>query len=239
MWEGVTQGCPLSPLFVSFIAARLLAPINQVLRERAAARLASKDPGDDTHGGISHILSYVDDMSTCVYLPDLEFLCTTLRSHGASLGCFVNTFKTRILTSCNGLSPVQAIMDANPGLGRSITNTIAIFSNKSDPSNPTTTRPVELTEGCRLLGHPVGSAKFASDFFDKYTSTVTKCIASLSESFSDQHTKLCIFLSCLLQKIPHLLFSDICTTSPMCRMVVSGLLWREVEFAYRMEIRTT
>ena len=209
MREGVTQGCPLSPLFASFVVARLLAPIDQLLRDRAAARLASGDPGDDMHGGISHLLSYVDDISTCVYLPDLEFLCTTLRSHGASLGCFVNTSKTRILTSCNGLSQIQAITDANPELGRSLASSIATFSNERDPSDPSITRPVELTEGCRLLGHPVGSAAFASAFFDKCTSTVTQCIASLSNSITDPHTKLRIFSSCLLQKIPHLLSSDI------------------------------
>jgi hypothetical protein len=58
-------------------------------------------------------------------------------------GYFVNTFKTRILTSCNGLSQVQAITDADPELGCSLTTTSATFSNKRDPSNPATTRPVD------------------------------------------------------------------------------------------------
>jgi hypothetical protein len=47
MKEGVSQGCPLSPLFASFVVARLLKQINSLLRKRAAARLASGDPGDD------------------------------------------------------------------------------------------------------------------------------------------------------------------------------------------------
>jgi hypothetical protein len=37
MKEGVSQGCPLSPLFASFVVARLLEPIDSLLRERAAA----------------------------------------------------------------------------------------------------------------------------------------------------------------------------------------------------------
>ena len=122
--EGITQGCPLSPLFASFVVARLLAPIDALLRERATTRLASGDHGDDGYGGISHLLSYVDDISTCVYLPDLEFLCETLRSNGASLGCFVNTSKTRILTSCNGSSPLLSIIYHNARLGESISSTI-------------------------------------------------------------------------------------------------------------------
>ena len=209
MKEGVSQGCPLSPLFASFVVARLLAPIDQLLRARAAARLASGDPGDDGHGGISHLLSYVDDISTCVYLEDMQFLCETLKSQGASLGCFVNTSKTRILTSCNGLSPLDDITAGDATLGASISLTIAQFSNKQDPTDPTRTIPVELTDGCRLLGHPIGSADFASRFFTQCTNAVATSVSSLSESISDPHTKLRLFSMCLIQKIPHLLSSDI------------------------------
>jgi len=94
MKEGVSQGCPVSPLFASFVVARLLEPIDSLLRERAAAQLASGDSGDDGFGGISHLLGYVDNISSCVYLSDLPFLCSTLNSTGASLGCFVNPSKT-------------------------------------------------------------------------------------------------------------------------------------------------
>ena len=209
MREGVSQGCPLSPLFASFVVARLLAPIDKLLKERAATRLASGDLGDDGHGGISHLLSYVDDISSCVYLPDLEFLCTTLKSQGALLGCFVNTSKTRILTSCNNTSPIDTISNTDATLGAAISRTIAAFSNKPDPDNPDATIPVEVTNGCRLLGHPVGSADFASSFFEQCTTTVRNCISTLSDSISDPHTKLRLFSMCLLQKIPHLLSSDI------------------------------
>jgi len=209
MQEGVTQGCPLSPLFASFVVARLLAPIDVLLRERAATRLASGDHGDDGYGGISHLLSYVDDISTCVYLPDLEFICDTLRSNGASLGCFVNTSKTRILTSCNGSSPLPSITNHNACLGESILSTIHQFSNAPHHDTPHTTIPIELVDGFRLLGHPVGSAKFAADFFTKCTTIVRNCITSLSNSISDQHTKLRLFSMCLIQKLPHLLSSDV------------------------------
>jgi hypothetical protein len=89
MKEGASEGCPLSPLFASFVVARLLQPIDSLPKERAAARLASGDPGDDGFGGISHLLGFVDDISSCVFLPDLPFLCTTLKTLGASLGCYV------------------------------------------------------------------------------------------------------------------------------------------------------
>jgi hypothetical protein len=99
LWRrGVSQGCPLSPLFASFVVARLLKPIDKLLRQRASDQLASGNPGNDGFGGISHLLGYVDDISSCIYLHDLPFLCNTLKSLGASLGCFVNSSKTRTLT---------------------------------------------------------------------------------------------------------------------------------------------
>jgi hypothetical protein len=74
MEEGTSQGCPLSPLFASFVVARLLKPIDGLLRKRAANCLANGDTGDDGQGGISHLLSFVNDISSCIYLPDLHLL---------------------------------------------------------------------------------------------------------------------------------------------------------------------
>ncbi len=117
------------------------------------------------YNSISHPLSFVNNISTCVYLPDLAFLCNTLKTHSTSLGCFINTSKTRILTSCNGTSPLAHITDANPSLGLSITQAIATFPNTPNPLNPTDhPLPVELTSGICLLGHPVGSASLPRTF---------------------------------------------------------------------------
>jgi hypothetical protein len=119
------------------MVACLLGPIDKLLRERAAARLASGNPGNDDYGGISYLLSCVNNISTCVYLPNLAFLCNTLKTHGTSLGCFVNASKTRILMSCNGTSPLACITDANPSIGLSITQAITTFSNTPNPLDPT------------------------------------------------------------------------------------------------------
>jgi hypothetical protein len=166
MKEGVSQGCPLSPLFASFVVARLLEPIGKLLRQRASDRLASSDPGDDGFGGISHLLGYVDDISSCVYLHNLPFLCNTLKTLGASLGCFVNPSKTCILTSCNGTPPLPLLHAINPTLTAAISTTIAEFSTRPHlTSKSAPAIPVKLTTGFQLLGHPVGSSTFATEFF--------------------------------------------------------------------------
>jgi hypothetical protein len=170
MEEGVTQGCPLSPLFTSFMVANLLEPIDALLRARAAEQLASGNPVNDNYGGIIHLLSYVDNISTCINLPNLEFFCNTLKTNDAALSCFVNMTKTRILTSCNSMSPLPLISASNPKLGLSIANKIATFLTTPHPTDITAPAiPVELTHGFRLLGHPSSSATFAKEFF-------TKCI---------------------------------------------------------------
>ena len=209
MEEGVSQGCPLSPLLASFVVARLLEPIALQLHSRAAARLALGDSGDDGNGGVSHLLSFVDDISSCIYLQDLHFLCTTLQTSGATLGCFVNCRKTRILTSCSGCSPLPLLQSTNPSLALQVSSAISTFSVTPHPSDPSSTIPVELTTGFRLLGHPVGSAQFATDFFTSRLTAVTECISTLTTSIHDEQTKLKLFSMCLLQKLPHLLASDV------------------------------
>ena len=216
MEEGASQGCPLSPLFASFVVARLLAPIDSLLRARAAARLASGDVGDDGYGGISHLLSFVDDISSCVFLPDLEFLCQELNSRGAKIGCFVNPSKTRILTSCDGSSILPRLSTHNPTLATSLSNTIARFSITSHPTDTAAPPvPVELTSGCRLLGHPVGSAAFATDFFASRITAIQRDIDSLHTNICDLQTRLRLFSQCTLQKIPHLLSTDVLYHLPL------------------------
>jgi hypothetical protein len=91
MEEGVAQGCPLSPLFASFMVASLLEPIDALLCAQVADQLALDNPSDDKYGSITHLLSYVNNISTCIYLPNLEFFCNTLKTNNAVLCCFVNT----------------------------------------------------------------------------------------------------------------------------------------------------
>ena len=175
MEEATSQGCPLSPLFASYVIARLLKPIDCLLCECAATCLANRDTGDDGQGGISHLFSFVDDISSCVYLPDLHFLCEQVRSCGASIGCFENPHITRVLTSCNGTSILPALTTHDPPLAHSISNSISQFLTTPHPTDKTAPDiSVELTTGFRLLGQPVGSATFAPDFFDRRIDDVKK-----------------------------------------------------------------
>jgi hypothetical protein len=162
MEEGVSQGCPLSPIFASLVVANLLQPLDIELRKRATARLLKGDPGDDGFGCITHLLGYVDGVSVCIPLADLQFLCDRFATIGAPLGCFVNPMKTRILTSTSGHSPVPDLFHLTRTLATSITDTISQYSTKpndTDVLGPPL--PAKLTTGFYLLGSLVGSPVFA------------------------------------------------------------------------------
>ena len=66
MEEGVSQGCPLSPIFASLVVACLLKPFDKLLHVSAAHRLKNRNPGNDGAGGITHLLGFVDNVSACV-----------------------------------------------------------------------------------------------------------------------------------------------------------------------------
>ncbi len=100
------------------------------LKSCAAARLLDGHPGDDGKGSTTHLLGYVDDISACVPLVDLKFLCDNFASISAPLGCFVNPIKTCILTSTSGLSALPNIHLLNPSLATCIQDTIAHYSTK-------------------------------------------------------------------------------------------------------------
>jgi hypothetical protein len=66
-------------------------------------------------------------------------------------------------------------------LALSISNSIASFSTTPHPTEKTAPDiPVELTTGFRLLGQPVGSATFATEFFDRRINDVKKTLPRYS-----------------------------------------------------------
>jgi len=127
MEEGSSQGCPLSPILAALVVVRLLKPIDQSLRQRALQRLEAGILHDDNYGGRTHLLGFIDDISTLVPLEDLLFLCEQFQQRGIPLGCFINPGKTRILTATNGISPIQAISITNPTLAHDITKAINTY----------------------------------------------------------------------------------------------------------------
>ncbi|KAL7546606.1 hypothetical protein ACHAWF_009936, partial [Thalassiosira exigua] len=165
--EGLNQGCPLSGLFDALFLHEIIAPVDALLKDRSADRLARGIEGDDGHGGITHFGGWVDDLSAGVPLEDLQICCEAMESSGLLRGGRFNTLKLRILTSCDGESIIDRLREKDPALADSVANTIAKYSRRPTKHDPGETEPVELVDGHRLLGSPVGSPDFAEDFCEE------------------------------------------------------------------------
>jgi hypothetical protein len=78
MEEGISHGCPLSPKFASLVVTNLLYPHDIKLHKRATTCLLNDNPGKDGFGGITRLVGYVDDVSACVPLVDLQSSASNL-----------------------------------------------------------------------------------------------------------------------------------------------------------------
>ena len=224
MEEGVNQGCPLSSIFAALVFHRVLAPLQAALNDRANDRVLRGDLGDDGCGSVSIITAFVDDNSNVIPLEDISFFFTELDELAPPRGCRLNSFKTRILTSTNGMSPLPALRLTNPPLAESIEQAITTYSisKATNPTDPPI--PVELTEGCRLLGAPVGSARFARDFCFQRVAAAIADAHTLTTSVSDLQTRLRLFSQCTIHKLPHLLGYDVLHHLPL-DYDMSGVNW--------------
>ncbi len=77
-----------------------------------------------------------------------------------------------------------------------------------------TTMPEEITDGFRLLGTPIGSTSFINEYFLQQLHTVNKQCILLTQQISDLQTHIKLFNTCTLQKLPHLLGSNIMHNLP-------------------------
>jgi hypothetical protein len=211
MKEGVNQGCPLSSTFAALVLNRVLQPLDKLLKQRAQDRVRAGNLGDDGHGGITHLFAWVDDISATIPHEDIRFFLDNLHTLGKPRGCHINPQKSRILTSCNGTSILPKLSETNPSEAADIAYAINKYSTAK---TATSTIGIELTDGFRLLGTPVGSPTFADSFFQEQLNTIFK-LTNLNSQITDHQTRTKLFTTCILQKLPHLLSSDVMHHLPL------------------------
>lgn len=200
--EGFTQGCPFSPLFAGIVLTHILKKISVKLEKRANQRLTEGREMDDNKGGQALITAYVDDTNCLVPLEDVQFLLQQFEQIGVPLGAVMNTDKTRILTSTNSESIVPMLRQENPTLCNQIEEAIAQYSRKDD-------QPYEEVNGLRILGNPIGSQAFQTQFIRNYLSEAKKNASKVLEELDDQQTMLQLFRMCTTQQLTHLFTADV------------------------------
>ena len=178
---------------------------------RAKQRQANGDTGDDRYGTIAIILAYVDDTNLLLHHDDVKYFLDRFKELGEKLGAVLNTEKTRILTSTNNESTVQKLLTSST-LRHAMTGTllqqaIQQYSTDKDKS------PVEVTDGLRVLGSPIGSHNYCKTFLSDAMQKATSDAHKLLNNLDDLQTITRIYSQCTVHKMTHLFGCDVYNSS--------------------------
>jgi len=207
--EGFSQGCPMSPIFAAIVLNEILSMIDVELREKAASRLQDSNKLDDDQGGLPLIMAFVDDTNALLPHEDVHDFLKAFRKYGEPLGARLNVDKTRIMTTCKNTSLIKRMRDAPWARGRKdliddLELAIKTFSrNKKDGSM------VEVQDGLRVLGVPIGNNEFCKAFISAQLAKAKVDASKILEGLDDLQTKLQVFRQCTVHKMTHLFASDV------------------------------
>ena len=100
--EDFSQGCPLMPILAAIVLADILSQLEKLLKQCSDILKVRGNLLDDGQGGVTLIISYVDDANFLVTLEDVLYLLGNFRLLATPLGVIMNKEKARILTITRG-----------------------------------------------------------------------------------------------------------------------------------------
>ena len=213
--EGFSKGCPFSPIFAAIVLNHILRKVHRDLMLKAVKRMADNNPHDDGMGGIAIIMAYVDDTNILIPLEDVEDFMESFDKNGGELGARLNLDKTKILTST---SNAQSIVTR---LGNSCLTT---ERETAESLSRVFLKYIEERNGLRLLGVPIGSSEFCSEFIKSIMEKAVKNSQALIDGLDSDQTILQLFKTCTAHKMTHLFAADV-LTSDFSDLPVSWNLW--------------
>ena len=117
----------------------------------------------------------------------------------------MNTEKTRILTSTHGHSTVDKLRSIAPGsaVANSLERAIQQYSRDKKGN------PVEVKDGLRVLGVPVGSDDFCRKFIMEAMAKAASEASAVISGLESEQTMLQLFRQCTTHKLTHLFAADV------------------------------
>ena len=224
--EGFSQGCPLSPVFAALVLNAILRQLQPELEARARSRLARGDKGDDGKGSIALLMAYVDDVNILLHHEDINWFLKRFVELAGPRGGKLNTLKTRILTSTSHESLVDK-MKASPNtttqsMGHDLDKAIESYSRAKDTNGNMT--KVEVVDGLRVLGVPIGSATFCASFLETALKKATSDTHKILEGLEDVQSMVRVYNMCTVHKLTHLFGTDVINT-PTATLPSNYFLW--------------
>ena len=130
------------------------------------------------------------------------------------LNAILNTDKTRIMTTCTASSLIsrmaKSVNMSTMIIGKQLQTTIEQFSTKHVNGE---SQAVEVTDGLRILGTPIGSPTFCHQFLLDSLARARSDSSKLLRNLDDLQTILRIYSMCTANKITHLFGCDVFNTA--------------------------
>ena len=119
---------------------------------------------DDRKGSIPIVIGYMDDVNALVSIHDATFFVNQFKKLGLPLGAVPNKEKTRVMTSVNGMKLTEKLLSSNNSQLTLLGNELTTMIQQNSTDNGI---PLEITDGIRILGSPVGNTKYCKEFISK------------------------------------------------------------------------
>jgi len=124
---------------------------------------------------------YIDDTTVSIHYDDIKFFLDSFNSAGPPLGCFLKPQKCKILTSTNKQSPIHLLP---PQHRADLLYALDKYCGGAEAG--------EITDGTRILGHPIGHPDFVQTYQNKTVQKIRATVTSLNELVKDPQVSMSI-----------------------------------------------
>eukprot|EP00956_Cyclotella_meneghiniana_P012688 scaffold18030_cov64-Cyclotella_meneghiniana.AAC.2 len=212
--EGFSQGCPLSPVFAALVLNVILKKLQPELEQRAKDRKDRGDFGDDRRGSIGLLMAYVDDVNALLDHRDVKWFLDRFVELANPRGGILNTMKTRILTSTSHSSVISKLITSNDTtthlIGMDLDRAVSTYSRA--PSSDGAYTKVEVVDGLRVLGAPIGSPTFCATFLANALQKASADSKKILAGLDDVQSMVRVYNMCTSHKLTHLFGTDVIQT---------------------------
>ena len=224
--EGFSQGCPLSPVFAALVLNVILKKIQPELDQRARDRVNDGDYGDDNRGSVGLLMAYVDDVNALLHHKDVRWFLERFVELAQPRGGVLNTMKTRILTSTSHNSVIAKLISSNDAstrvAGMELDRAVTDYSRTNNKEGGFT--KVEVVDGLRVLGAPIGSPSFCAEFLASALRKASSDSRKILEGLEDVQSMVRVYNMCTTHKLTHLFGTDVIQT-PTESLPKNYFLW--------------
>ena len=171
-------------------------------------------------------MAYVDDVNALLHHKDVRWFLQRFVELAQPRGGVLNTMKTRILTSTSHNSVISRLTSSQDAttqfVGADLNRAVTDYSRKTNEQGGFT--KVEVVDGLRVLGAPIGSPSFCAAFLANALSKASSDSKKILEGLDDVQSMVRVYDMCTTHKLTHLFGTDVIQT-PTESLPQNYFLW--------------